>query len=83
MTHDRERKVDIDKLTPEQADEISAQLGSKVREINDKAIGEVNQLLNIYGMEAKMSIVIGKLGEFDIKKEPKKRKTRKKKKANL
>lgn len=83
MSHDRERKVNIEQLTLEQADQLSAQLGEKVKEINDRAIAEVNKLLNIYGMEAKMAVAIGKIGEFNAKPERKKRKTRKKVQANL
>lgn len=82
---DRERKVDVEKLTPEQADSLSVQLGEKIKEINDKTITEINRYLIVYGMEAKSQIVIGKLGEFDEKVEiPKKlKKPRKKKEANL
>lgn len=80
---DRERKVDIDKLTPEQADQLSAQIGEKIREIADKAVEDSNRILKIYGMEAKMAIQIGKLGEFEEKKPKKTRKPRKKKEANL
>lgn len=83
MSIDRERKVDIEKLTPEQADQISVQIGEKVKEINNKAVAEVNRLLNIYGMEAKMSIVIAKIGAFEVKTPEKTKKPRKKKEANL
>lgn len=75
---DRERKVNVEQLTLEQADLLSVQLGEKVKEINDKAIAEANRILNIYGMEAKMAIVIGKMGEFDATKTKKTRKSRKK-----
>lgn len=79
---DRERKVDVEKLTPEQAGALSVQIGEKIKEINDKTVAEINRYLNIYGMEAKSQIVIAKLGEFDEK--PKKTsKARKKKEANL
>lgn len=76
----RERKLDVEKLTLEQADALSVQISEKVKEINDKAINEANRFLNVYGMEAKMVIVIDKIGAFAPKK-PKK--TRKKKEANL
>lgn len=83
---ERERKMNLEKLSPEQADQVSAQLGEKIKEINDKAIAEINRFLNIYGMEAKTQIVVGKLGEFEAKtakKASKPKKTRKKKQANL
>lgn len=79
----RERKLNVEQLTPEQADQLSVQIGEKVREIEDKAIADTNRILNIYGMEAKMAIKIGKIGEFDKKAPKKSRKPRKKKEANL
>lgn len=76
----RERKVDVEQLTADQADNLSVLLGEKVKEINDKAVSEVNRILNIYGLEAKMLIKIGKIGGFEPKKT---RKQEKKKRTNL
>lgn len=67
----RERKVDVEKLTNEQTDELSTQIGQKVREQVDETVNKINTLLKVYGMEAKMQIVLGKIGELD--KIPKKR----------
>jgi hypothetical protein len=55
---DRERKLDINLLSPEQADVVATQLGEKIKQICDKAVEEANTLLNIYGMQAKMQIFI-------------------------
>ena len=85
MTQERARLVDVEKLTPEEADRLSAQISEKVKEINDKAVESVNRLLNIYGMEAKMQIVIGKINKTKelAKSSAKTKKTSKKKDANL
>lgn len=64
---DRERKIDISTLPADQVDTISKQLGDKIREICDKACLEANRFLNVYGMKAKMQIVID---HPDLKKTP-------------
>lgn len=55
---DRERKLDITKLPGEQVDIISKQIGEKIRQICDKACKEANGILGVYGMTAKMQILI-------------------------
>lgn len=81
----RVRKVDLNQMNVEQAEAISEQIGIKIREICDKAIEDANKLLNIYGLSAKMQIVIE--GQEMVKevKVPKKRvsKKQKNKEANL
>lgn len=66
---DRVRKVDISKLDNKQLDNVSAQIGEKVRAICDEAAGKVNAILNIYGASAKIAIAFDGL---PIKEEPKK-----------
>ena len=85
MSQERVRSVDVSRLTPEDADRLSVQIGEKVRQICDQAVENANRLLNIYGMEAKMQFAVGKIGELTEKaEEPSKtRKTRKKKNTNL
>lgn len=80
----RKRKVDISKLNAEQLDNISDQIGAKVREICDEAAAKVNAILNIYGASAKIAIAFDGLPakEEPQKKAPAKR-TRKAKQANL
>ena len=58
MALQRERKLDINKLSPEQVDVVSKQIGEKIKQICDKASEEANRLLNVYGMQAKMQIFI-------------------------
>lgn len=66
---DRVRKVDISKLSPDQADNLSAQIGEKVRGICDEAAEKANAILNIYGMSAKIAIKIeGKVPKKRAKK---------------
>ena len=79
---ERERKVDITKMSREQVDSISQQIGDKVREICDEAVLKANKILNIYGMSAKMQIVIDhpELAKAPpVQKEPKKKRGRPKK----
>lgn len=54
----RERKVDLSKMEASQVDQISLQLGDMIRQICDDAVAKANRLLNVYGMNAKMQIVI-------------------------
>jgi len=53
---DRERKVDISKMDTQAVEDLSAQIGEKVRMICDEAATKVNALLNIYGASAKIAI---------------------------
>jgi hypothetical protein len=64
---DRERKVDLSKMSKEQVDNISAQLGERIRQICDKAVEEANRLCAVYGLRTKMQIVIDSPA---LKKEP-------------
>lgn len=75
---ERERKLNINNLTAEQATEISAQLGDKIREICDKAVFDANRILNIYGMHAKMQVLV-KEGLSSPKDAPKRKRGRPKK----
>jgi hypothetical protein len=71
---DRERKIDVEKLSIDQADALSAQIGVAIGKIMDEANLKCNQLLNIYGLQTQISYNILKIGE-------KSQKTRKSKKA--
>lgn len=55
---DRERKVDLGKLSEEQLKSLEVQLGDKIKEICSAACDKANKLLNIYGLQAKMHLVI-------------------------
>lgn len=55
---ERTRKVDMTKLTKEEADLLGEQIGAKVREKVDKTIDEINAFLKIYGMSAKMQVAL-------------------------
>lgn len=68
---DRERKVDISKMSIEQAEALSAQIGKEIAKIMDEANTKCNALLNIYGMQTEIGYKIVKLGT----------KTRKRKKS--
>lgn len=77
-TPERKRFIDINSLAEDQIADIEAQLGSKTREICDKACEEANKYLNVYGMQAQMQIVIQPIGtKKEIKKEKKRGKARK------
>lgn len=54
----RERSVDTGKMSTGQIDELSLQIGDKLREICDEAVEKANKFLKIYGMSSKMQIVI-------------------------
>lgn len=82
---ERVRKIDITKMTPDEVDNLSVQIGSKVRQICDEAADRINAILTVYGMEkAKIAISFGNLREERAAelKVPKKR-GRKPKQNNL
>lgn len=84
---DRTRKVDLNKMTREQADMIQDTLSLKMNEIVQKAIADANKYLNVYGIQAKMLIELNQIEE-DTKTEaalekPKKLKKRKGKETKV
>lgn len=58
---ERERKVDLSKMTIEEADNISIQIGERVRQICDEAAEKTNSILKIYGMSCKIAIAFDTL----------------------
>lgn len=69
----KDKKIfNINKLSPKEADDLSIQIGSEVREICDKAAVEVNSILSLYGMSAKISIVFDELSKEKSEKSNKK-----------
>lgn len=52
---ERARKVDVEKLTNEQADQIGEEIGRKLSDIAKEAAEKANKLLKIYGLETKMA----------------------------
>ncbi|OQW46494.1 MAG: hypothetical protein A4S09_16385 [Proteobacteria bacterium SG_bin7] len=60
---ERVRKVDVNKLTPERADELSKQIGDKVVQIQTEALEKINKVLKVYGMKASLSVQIAKIEE--------------------
>ena len=57
-TIDRKRQVDVDKLNEEQLQQLIDKLGSKVRGMVDETCERANKLLNVYGLQVKMEVVI-------------------------
>jgi hypothetical protein len=53
---ERQRKVELAALAPEQVEQIGFQLGKKAGEIADKAAEEINKITQIYGLKAKIAI---------------------------
>ncbi len=52
----RSRKVDVEKLDEDQLDSIGFELGKRIGAITDKAAADVNEIMNIYGIKAKVVI---------------------------
>lgn len=61
----RKRNVDVSKLTEDQIDQLSNQIGEKVRLMIDDICNKINDMLKIYGVQAKMQIVIQALEDKD------------------
>jgi hypothetical protein len=64
---DRERKVDTSKLTIDQADALSVQIGKEISKIMDEANLKCNELLGIYGLQTKIGYKIVKIGKKTTK----------------
>lgn len=62
MSAERKRSIDVNNLTIEQVDNLSSQIGEKVKQITDEAANKINSLLSIYGMSAKIAIAFDTLG---------------------
>lgn len=82
--NERVRKVDVSKMTPEEVDRLSVQIGAKVREICDEASAKANAILGIYGMKAKIAIAFNEIPkEMEKSFEAPKKRGRKPKQNNL
>ena len=55
---ERQRSVDVDTLTDEQLQALTAALSEKIKIIVDKACADANRYLEVYNMHAKMQVVI-------------------------
>ncbi len=64
---ERERKVDVSKMNIQAVDDLSMQIGNKIREITDEAAAKVNAILGIYGMSAKIAIAFDTLPKTEEK----------------
>ena len=53
--------IDLEQLTIEEADQLSLQLGEKLRKIVDNSCNKANKLVNKYGMRTRMQFVLEKL----------------------
>lgn len=62
-TIDRVRKVDVEKLEVSQADELADQISQEINKMVDEVCIKANKMLNAYGLETKMQIVIQKKNE--------------------
>jgi hypothetical protein len=82
-TEKRKRSLDINKLSPQDAERISDAIGLEVRKICDDAVAKANELLNIYGMKALMQIAVVGIDENSEQEAPKRKRQRSKKAANL
>lgn len=58
---ERERKIDISQLSTKEVDNLSKQISDKALAICEDAAKEVNKILAVYGMSAKISLVFNEL----------------------
>jgi hypothetical protein len=70
----REKKLDVTKMSADQVDVLAEQIGKRMRTIADEAVEKANAFLKVYGMSAKMQLVL----EHELQKPSKKKATRKK-----
>lgn len=57
----KNRKINMNALTNDEADKLSEQIGAKIRKKVDKTVEEVNTFLKDYGMKAVMQIALAPL----------------------
>lgn len=74
----RERKIDVSKMTADQADMLGKQIGVELAKIFDEANRKCNEMLNIYNLQTQIHYQIVPLGQkqaevVEITKEKKKR----------
>ena len=74
---ERVRKIDVNQMTIEQADQLQKQLASEMARIMDEANTKCNEMLNIYGLQTKINYQIIQIAE-KTEETPKKRKSVKK-----
>lgn len=65
---ERVRKVDVNKMTEEQAAQLQKQIATEMARIMDEANTKCNEFLNIYGMQSKINYQITQLVEKTEKK---------------
>lgn len=63
------KEFNINKLSDQEVESLSLELGEKVRYLCDKAVERANKVLNKYGLEAKMAFCIGKVELSSDKKD--------------
>jgi hypothetical protein len=78
---DRKRSFDINKLSLSEVDNLSQQIGDRIKQICDEAVEKANKILNVYGMTAKMQISMEQTEKSAQKPKPKR--GRRRKDANL
>lgn len=61
-----EQKIDLNSMSNESVDQLSAQIGERIRLICDEAVEKANKILAIYGLTSKMQIQINELGKESI-----------------
>lgn len=81
----RERKVDLNKLSEEQLQNLQTEINKKVSQVINEAEAELNSILNIYGIGFRMVVALDRKDRVDEKmaeqiKTGSKKKTKKKKK---
>jgi hypothetical protein len=65
----RQRKINVEKMSNEELEALQAKISNKIISIVNNAVNEANKYLNVYGMEARMHLEIGQLGEFSEQKQ--------------
>lgn len=53
---ERVRKVDVEKLPPEQIESISQQIGQAINDIVAKSAADIDRIASIYGLKAKFHL---------------------------
>lgn len=66
---ERERKVDVTKLSEKQFAQVQEGLSKKVKEILNRTNEDLNKYLNVYGLEALLGVQLVKQGEANLIKE--------------
>lgn len=66
----RKRKVDLDKISSEAADQLAEQIGQKIGNQVNELCEKIRNTLSVYGLDIKLTYIIHKVGDHPLTEYP-------------